>query len=69
MSVVGALANYFILIPFYAKLYQIPMDAIIGMGTAVNKSIVDMWTLILYGIVPFNLITIYLFTFTFYLWV
>jgi riboflavin transporter FmnP len=56
MSVVGALANYFILIPFYAKLYQIPMDAIIGMGTAVNKSIVDMWTLILYGIVPFNLI-------------
>ncbi len=53
MSLVGALANYFVLIPFYQNF--MPIDAIIGMSAQANGAIVDLKTLILYGIIPFNL--------------
>lgn len=53
MSIAGALANYFVLIPFYSAF--MPIDAIIGLGTAVNPAIVNLGTLVLFGIVPFNL--------------
>jgi riboflavin transporter FmnP len=33
-----------------------PLDAIIGMGTAVNKAINSVSTLVLFAVVPFNLI-------------
>lgn len=54
MTIVGALANYYILLPFYAKI--MPMEAVINMASKVNSLIVDVKTLILYAIVPFNII-------------
>ena len=54
MAVAGGLANYFILLPFYAKV--MPLQVIIDMSRAANAAITDMKTLILYAIVPFNLI-------------
>lgn len=54
MALVGGLANNYILLPFYTKF--MPMDAIIGMAAAVNKLVVSKETLVLYAIVPFNLI-------------
>ena len=33
-----------------------PLDAIVGMGTAVNSSIKSVGTLVMYAVVPFNLI-------------
>lgn len=54
MGVVGGLANYFILLPFYKNF--MPMEAIIGMANKVNPSVTDMTSLILYAIVPFNII-------------
>lgn len=56
MAVMGALMNYFVLIPFYAAVLKFPIDAIVGMGTAVNGSITNLFTLIVLGIVPFNLL-------------
>lgn len=53
MSIVGALANQYLLIPFYANMF--PIDAIVQMGTVVNKNIVDVKSLIYYGVVPFNI--------------
>ncbi len=53
MAIIGALANYFVMIPFYTNF--MPIDAIIGMGSAVNESIVSLETLVLYGITPFNI--------------
>lgn len=53
MSIVGALANQYLLIPFYANMF--PIDAIVQMGTIVNKNIVDVKSLIYYGVVPFNI--------------
>lgn len=53
MTAVAGLFNNFVLIPFYAKV--MPLDAIIQMGSAINPNIVDIKTLVLYGITPFNI--------------
>lgn len=53
MAVFGAIANYAFILPFYAKI--MPLEAIIEFAAAANKAIVDIKTLILYGIIPFNL--------------
>lgn len=54
MSIVGALANYYILIPFYAKM--MPIDQIIAWSASANGAIKDLKTLILYAILPFNIL-------------
>jgi riboflavin transporter FmnP len=54
MCVVGAVANYYVLIPFYSNF--MPIESIIELGTVVNSKIVDVKTLVLYGITPFNLV-------------
>ena len=53
---VGALINYFVLIPAFSELYGLPIETIVGMGTAVNPSITDLKTLIVFAVMPFNLI-------------
>lgn len=53
MALMGALANYYILLPFYQSM--MPIEAIIEWASAVNSNITSLWTLILYAIVPFNL--------------
>lgn len=55
MTVVGAVINYFILIPFFSRFYGIPLDGIISMGTALNGWITDLKTLVFYATTPFNL--------------
>ncbi len=54
MALIGALANYYILIPFYSNF--MPIDAIIGMARAANPLIVSVKTYVLYAVIPFNLI-------------
>ena len=56
LVLVGGLCNYFLMIPAYVYLAGYPMDAVIGMGTAVNPAIKDLLSLILIAVVPFNLI-------------
>jgi riboflavin transporter FmnP len=53
MAAMGAIANLYVLIPFYTNF--MPIDAIVAMGSAVNSSITSVTTLVLFGIVPFNL--------------
>lgn len=56
MTVFGSFFNAFYLIPTYVKLFGMPLDAIIGMGTQVNARITSVSTLIFYAVVPFNLL-------------
>ena len=44
------------LIPRFAVMYGLPLDAIIAMGTQVNGAITDLSTLVLLAVVPFNLL-------------
>jgi len=56
MSLAGILTNYYMIIPFYTKAMGWPLDTIMEMGTAANPRIVDLKTMIIYGVTPFNLI-------------
>lgn len=56
MAVVGSLANYFVLLPVYAKVFGVPLQMFVDMGTKLNSSIVDLKSFIMYAVVPFNLL-------------
>ena len=56
MALVGALANYYIIIPFYINVMGFPESVVIGMMSAVIPAIDDMFKLILFATVPFNLL-------------
>ena len=55
MTAVGSLMNAFLLLPLYAAVFHMPMDALIAMGTKVNPSITDLTTFVLFAVAPFNL--------------
>jgi len=56
LTVVGALLNYFLLLPVYAKVFGAPIQSFIDMGKALNPYIVDLKTFVLFCVVPFNLL-------------
>ena len=55
MTVVGCFLNAFVLLPAYAKAFGMPMDALIGMGSAVNGYIKDLSTFAIFAVGPFIL--------------
>ena len=56
MTVFGTVFNAIYLIPAFARLYGIPLDVIIGMGTAIHPSISNVWNFVLLCVAPLNLI-------------
>lgn len=56
MAVFGSVFNALYLIPKFAQLYGMPIEAIVEMGTAVNSHIASVPTLALYAVAPFNLL-------------
>lgn len=56
VSIVCIFLNAYIAFPMYSKLYGMPMEAILEMGSSVNPLIHDNVTLMLYGVFPFNLL-------------
>nr|WP_296030907.1 ECF transporter S component [uncultured Dorea sp.] len=56
MTIVGCFMNAYILLPAYAKAFGMPLDALVGMGTAVNKHITDIKTFVILAVGPFNLL-------------
>ena len=56
LTVFGSLFNGVYLIPKFAELYGMPLDAIVGMGTAVNANIKSITTLVVFAVVQFNLL-------------
>ena len=56
MIVASVLVNYFILIPAYQVLMGLPLEVIVGMGTAVWSYIDNTIKLVLFITAPFNLL-------------
>ncbi|MBO4939349.1 MAG: ECF transporter S component [Oscillospiraceae bacterium] len=56
MSVFGSAFNAVYLIPKFAQLYGIPLEAIIGMGAAINAGVADVYTFALFCVAPLNLL-------------
>ena len=56
MTLVGALFNYFINIPFYIRAMGFTMEAIVGMSQQAGNTLVhDLGSLIFWVFIPFNL--------------
>ncbi len=56
MTVFGSAFNAIYLLPKFAVLFGMPMEVIVGMGTKVNPAIHSVSTLVLFAVVPFNLL-------------
>lgn len=56
MSIIGCLANYFIALPAYSYFYGLPMEVIVGMGTAIFPLVTNTFTFVLFMTLPFNIV-------------
>lgn len=56
MALIGCLANYFIALPAYSTFYGLPMEVIVGMGTAIFPLVKDPFTFVLFMTLPFNIV-------------
>lgn len=54
--VLGAAFNYFYLIEAFSSFYGMPLEAIIGMGTAINPAVDGLFAFVALTTAPFNLI-------------
>lgn len=56
LTIFGSIFNGLYLIPKFAQLYGMPLEAIVAMGTKVNAAITNVSTLVVFAVVPFNLL-------------
>lgn len=56
MTVFGSFFNAIYLLPKFSQLFGLPLDAIVAMGSNVNKAINSVSTLVLFAVVPFNIL-------------
>ena len=56
MTVLGTAFNGIYLLPKFAELYGIPLEAIIGMGSAIHSSVSSITTFVVICVAPLNLV-------------
>ena len=56
VSILLIFINMYIAFPMYSALYGMPLEAIVSMGAAANPLVSDLFTLMLFGVFPFNLV-------------
>ena len=56
LTVFGSAFNAIYLLPKFAALYGIPLEAIIAMGSKIHSSITDVSSFVLLCVAPLNLI-------------
>ncbi|MBE5906077.1 MAG: ECF transporter S component [Lachnospiraceae bacterium] len=56
VSIMAVLINYFIMFPVYAWAARMPMATLVDMGTKVNPKIDSLFTMMVWAVLPFNLL-------------
>ena len=56
LIVIGTCFNALYLLPAFSKLYGLPLDDIIAMGTAINGNIHNLTTFVIFAVAPINLV-------------
>lgn len=56
MSAVAGILNLYVFIPLYQKILNIPIEDFVKMTSKVNPAVNSLGTLVLWSIVPFNLL-------------
>jgi len=54
-AIVAAFVNYFVLLPLFSRIFM-PMETILSMANAVNPRVTTVPQLIIFAIIPFNLL-------------
>ncbi len=56
MTLAGCFINAYVMLPTYAAAFHMPIDALVEMGTAVNKNVTNLFTFVMLCVAPFNLV-------------
>ena len=56
MAVFGSLFNAVYLLPAFAEMFHMPLEAIVDMGTKINSGISSISTFVLLAVAPLNLV-------------
>lgn len=56
MTIFGTLFNAVYLLPTFAVMFGMPLDAIIGMGTEINANVTNVFTFVAFCVAPLNLL-------------
>ena len=56
VSILAVFLNTYVMFPLYSRMYGMPMEAIIEMGTVINPRINSLFTMMLFCVFPFNLL-------------
>ena len=56
MAVLGSAFNAVYLLPKFSQLFELPLDAIIGMGAKIHSSIHSVSTFVLFCVAPLNVV-------------
>ncbi len=56
LCLVGSAMNYFVLLPVYASVFGMPVEALVAMGSAINPRITNLSSFVMLAVLPFNLI-------------
>ncbi|HAB94346.1 MAG TPA: ECF transporter S component [Lachnospiraceae bacterium] len=56
MTVFGSWFNAVYLLPTFSKLFGMPLDAILGMGSAINAGVKDLTSFVILMVAPINII-------------
>ena len=55
-AVLAGALNFFIFVPAYAAVMGLPVEAFVEAASKVNAAVVDLRTMVVFAIVPFNLV-------------
>lgn len=56
MTVAATLSNAFVIFPLYGKIMHISTDEFVKMAGGVNSAVKDYFTMMIFAVVPFNLV-------------
>lgn len=56
MTIFGTLFNAFYLLPTFAVMFNMPLEELIGMGTAINANVTNVFTFVAFCVAPLNLL-------------
>ena len=56
MTIFGSFFNAVYLLPTFAKMFEMPVEGLIAMGTAINPAITDLTTFVFFAVAPLNLL-------------
>ncbi|MBE5999680.1 MAG: ECF transporter S component, partial [Sarcina sp.] len=56
MTVFGTWFNAVYLLPAFSRLFGMPLDVILGMGSAINAGVKDLTTFVIFMVAPINII-------------